>query len=63
MEGEEEGETLELEMGLRGEREIDGSEINPCFIIVDTSLEDAIEERKWVIFGREDPMEKKKKKK
>lgn len=50
-------------MGLRGEREIDGFEINFCFIIVDIFLEDVIEERKWVIFGREDLMEKKKKKK
>lgn len=44
MEGEEEGDTLELEMGLRGDREIDGSEMNPCLIIVDTSLADAIRE-------------------
>lgn len=43
LEGEEEMEFSEFEVGLlMGEREIDGSEIIPCLIMVETSLEEAI---------------------
>lgn len=44
LEGEEEGEFLDLL--LMGEREIDGSEIKPCLIMLETSLEDAIKGRR-----------------
>lgn len=39
-------------MVLDGEKERDGSAINPCLIIVDTSL-DAIERSKFSNFSRE----------
>lgn len=41
-----------MEVVLDGEKDKEnvGSDINPCFIIVDTSLE-AIEKKAWVLLG------------